>query len=244
MSRQIFEKHSILIGISFVLPFLSSNSIAETVVYDAAADWSDIQNPNGVWTYTGNNGAILTVNQPVWDPGGVFFSGQSAWADSTLPKPGHVPIWLMSSDPSALDMPGVGMHGSEGTVVAWVGIVWRSPVAGQISITGGVWQALKTEDDGLRGSHRARNSDWRLRLNDKILASGNISGTDGYSSAFPLTFTSGTGGRELSGIGIAAGDKIVLEFISPTSFATFNGIDLVITASEERARPMEAESRQ
>lgn len=224
---------SLLLTIVCLVPFLSSNCDAESVVYDVAANWSDTQNPNGVWTYTGNDGVILTANQADWDPGAVFFSGQRAWADSTLPKPGQVPMWLKSSEPSALDLPGVGMHGSEGTEVAWVGIVWCSPVTGKISITGGVWQALNTEDDGLRGNHRVRNSDWRLRLNNTTLASGNISGTDGYSSVFPFTFSSGAGERQLSGIRVTAGDTVVLEFISPTSFSTFNGIELVITASEE-----------
>lgn len=213
--------------------FCLEQGFAATVVYDVAADWSDEQNPNGVWTYTGNNGAVLSVSLEEWDPHGSIFSGQRGWANATLPEPNHVPMWFKASEPSLLDVPGVGVHGSEGSIDAWVGIVWRSPVDGSVSIGGGVWQAWKSEIGVFGGNHRNRNSDWRLRHNNTVLASGNVSGTDAYSSASPFTLVAGTTGGSLNEIRVATGDEIVLEFISPTSYATFIGIDLVITATEE-----------
>lgn len=224
------------IHLCFTIAFFSfvclGEGLAATTEYDVSADWSDEQNPNGVWTYTGNNGAVLTVNQPDWDVRGFFFSGQRAWANAILPEPNHVPMWFKASGPSALDVPGVGGHGSEGSIDAWVGVVWRSPVDGTVSITGGVWQALKAEIGAFGGTHRNRNSDWRLRHNTTILAYGNVSGIDQYTSRLPFSFSAGTAGGSLDGIRVATGDEIVLEFISPTTFAPFIGIDLVITATE------------
>lgn len=213
------------------LPLIASSALAETTVHDAAADWSNTQNPNGVWTYTGNNGAILSTNQPDWDPAGAFFSGQRAWSNAILPEPDHVPMWFRSEDASALDAPGLGMHGSEGAIDAWVGIVWRSPVDGTATLRGGVWQALKTTIGAYGGNHRNRNSDWRLRHNHFILASGNVSGTDSHTSASPQTFAAQAAVPSLENVPVAAGDEIVLEFISPTSYASFIGIELVITTT-------------
>lgn len=209
------------------------NAIAETVEYDIAADWSDDQNPNGVWTYAGNNGVLLGMNHFDWDVQGFFFAGQRAWANAAIPNPNHVPMWFKASGPSALDVPGVGMHGSEGAIDAWVGVIWRSPAEGHVSIEGGVWQALKTEIGAFGGTHRNRNADWRLRHNEATIASGNISGTDQYSSRTPFTFDAGAAGQSLNNISVATGDRIVLEFISPTSFAPFVGLRLAITVETD-----------
>ncbi len=205
---------------------------AETTVYDIAADWSDEKNPNGPWTYTGNNGAVLKTNLEEWDPGGDFFLSQRAWANATLPDPNHVPMWFKSAEPSSLDAPAVGMHGSEGSIDAWVGVVWRSPADGIASISGGVWQALKSETGAYGGNHRIRNSDWRLRHNSTVLAFGNVSGIDAYTSASPFLLVAGTDGGSLNDIDVAHGDEVVLEFISPTSYACFIGLDFVIAFTE------------
>ena len=106
-------------------------------------------------------------------------------------------------------------------------------VNGTAAISGGVWQALKTEIGAYGGTHRNRNSDWRLRHNKLVLATGNVSGTDSYSSSSPFTFEAGTTVDSLQAIKVAIGDELVLEFISPTSFACFIGVDLVITTTEE-----------
>lgn len=211
---------------------------AETITFDAARDWSDVSNPNGAWTYHGNNGSVLSTNQADWDPNAHLLLRQRVWADDVMPRPGHVPAWFRVSEPSALDVVDVGMHGAESAVQAWIGISWRSPSDGKIRIAGGVWQALKTSNDGLQGNHRERSSDWRLRLNDTILASGTVSGKDDFTSASPYTFVSGAGGNALTDIVVDRGDNVVLEFISPNSYSTFNGVDIRIhldaTATADR----------
>jgi len=211
----------------------AETGIASPVVYDLVADWSDERNPNGVWTYTGNNGVVLTTSLKEWDPRGFMFSGQRAWANAVLPKLNHVPMWFKATEPSIIDVPGVGVHGSEGSTDAWVGLTWRSPVNATISISGGVWQAWKSEAGVFGGNHRNRNSDWRLRMNNTVLASGNVSGTDAYSSSSPFALVDGASSRSLNNISVSMGDVVVLEFISPTSYATFVGVDLVITATQE-----------
>ncbi len=200
-----------------VIAVMCTNVFAGTTVYDATADWSDTQNPNEVWTYTGNGLSPLTTNQQNW---GGFGIG-NAWAASTFPNPGHVPMWFKGGLTS-----GVGMHGSEGFTNAWVGIIWKSPMSGTISIDGSILQLL-TGADGVGGDHFVRNSNWRLRLNGTVLASGNVSG------AAPFDALSSGAIVPLTNINVSNGDNIVLEFISPTSFATFNGIDLVITLTDD-----------
>lgn len=202
-------------------------------VYDAADDFSDAINPNGTWTYLGSQGQVLTTNQSDWDPTEILITSQPAWADSTFPNPAHVPMWFRYAGfDTQLDVPGVGMHGAEGGTVAWVGIRWVSPIDGEIDIQGGVWQALKVVNDGVGGNHQVRNSDWQLRLNATVLASGNVSGTDAFTSAMPFSLVDGAATGDLTGIPVGFGDEVVLEFISPTTFATFNGIELTIAADD------------
>lgn len=213
----------------------SPNSWSASIVYDLATDWSDVANPNGAWSYNGDGGPPITTQQTDWDPSSVFFgSAQPAWAANTFQDAGHVPVWFKrSSDSTSLDIPVgvVGMHGSEGFTVAQVGVTWTSPIDGTVDVTGGIWQAIKGPD-GVGGNHANRNSDWTIRLNSTVLTGGNLSGSDSFTSSSPFDLLTGSGGvLALMGLSVSTGDVIALEFISPTSFATFNGVDLTITAS-------------
>jgi hypothetical protein len=213
---------------------LTVSTLSNAVTYDLTADWSDVVNPNSVWSYNGNDGTPLTTNIADWDPTNVFFgSAQPAWAANTFNGSGHVPMWFKrTSDVTTLDIPVgvVGMHGSEGGIVAQVGVSWTSPINGTADITGGIWQAIK-EVDGVGGNHANRNSDWRIRINDTVLTSGNLSGSDSFTSSSPFDLLTGSGGAAaITDLSVSMGDIIALEFISPTSFATFNGVDLTITA--------------
>ncbi len=226
-----------------VILFLSSaqSAFGVPVQFDLATDWSDVQNPNGAWTYTGNSGAVLLTNQTDWDTGSTFFgSPQRAWADAQFPAAGHVPMWFQrTSDATTLDIAvgGVGMHGSEGSTTAFVGVSWTSDFNGLVDVTGGVWQALKVTDDGVGGNHQIRNSDWRVTLNGVVLTSGNVSGVDAFTSLSPFDLLTGSGGAAaLTNISVFATDVITLEFISPSSFATFVGTNLTI--SGESATPV------
>jgi len=228
--------------VAVFLAAIAPQAFGAPIIFDLATDWSDTQNPNGAWTYTGNNGTVLATNQADWDTTSVIFgSPQKAWANSTFPDPGHVPMWFKrTSDSTQLDIAvgGVGMHGSEGFTNAFVGVSWTSPTNGTVDITGGVWQAIKVTDDGVGGNHQNRNSDWRVSLNGLELTGGNVSGTDAFSSLSPFDLLSGSGGATaLSNLAISASDVITLEFISPNSFATFNGVDFTISLEADAAVP-------
>lgn len=222
----------------------SPNSWSASIVYDLATDWSDVANPNGVWSYNGDGGPPITTQLPDWDPSSVFFgSAQPAWAANTFQDAGHVPVWFKRvTDSTTLDIPigVVGMHGSEGFTVAQVGVSWTSPIEGTVDITGGIWQAIKGPDAS-GGNHANRNSDWNIRLNSTDLTGGNLSGSDSFTSVSPFDLLAGSGGAlALTGLSVSIGDVIALEFISPTSFATFNGVDLTVTALTASAVPVPA----
>jgi len=219
---------------ALILAAIAPHAFGTPIISDLATDWSDTQNPNGVWTYTGNSGAVLATNQADWDTSSVMFgSPQKAWADATFFAAGHVPTWFQrTSDSTQLDIAvgGVGMHGSEGSTIAFVGVSWTSTTDGTADITGGVWQALKVTQDGVGGNHQSRNSDWRITLNGVVLTGGNVSGIDAFTSLSPFDLLSGSGGAAaLTNLAISVNDVLTLEFISPSSFATFNGINLTIS---------------
>jgi hypothetical protein len=197
--------------------------------WNLAADWSDASNPNGVWSYNGAPDTPITTSQIDWDPSGstVFGSAQPAWAAAVWPENDHVPVWFKRiSDTATIDIPigSVGMHGNEwDDPNIWVGVVWTSPVTETINVTGGVWFA----HTGV-----SRNADWRIRLNDAVLTTGNVSAGDGSSSSSPNSLLSGSGGASaLQSLEVSAGDRITLEFISLTSFACFIGVDLTISTT-------------
>lgn len=203
---------------------LSSLAVAQTTIFDVAEDWSNTSNPNGVWTYTGDNGALLTTNIPDWEPDWAY--QQPAWADAAQPNPGHTPMWYKSlEDRQDLDVPAdhVGMHGSTG---AWVGAVWTSPFTGGVDISGGVWHAAKT-------IHPTRNANWRLRINDTVLTEGEVTANDAFDSVAPFDLQTGSGGANpLTGLVVFPGDEIVLEFNTFSGFATFLGVDFRISEAD------------
>lgn len=217
-------------GIFVILCLLAilPNARASTVVYNLADDWSDVSNPNGVWSLNGEDGSAITTHFADYAPtSNIFGSAQPAWAIAPYPEVGHVPFWFKrSSDSTVYDVPlgVVGMHG--GAAPAQVGVTWTSPVDGSADISGSVWQALKS------GVHLERNADWRIRLNNTVLTGGNLSATDPYTSATPLDLAAGSGGAlVLAGLAVSVGDVIALEFISPDTGSTLNGLDLTIAAS-------------
>jgi hypothetical protein len=228
--------------VAVFLAAIAPQAFGAPIIFDLATDWSDTQNPNGVWTYTGNNSAVLATNQADWDTSSVVFgSPQKAWANSTFFAAGHVPMWFKrTSDSTQLDIAvgGVGMHGTQAATPAFVGASWTSTTDGTVDIAGGVWQALKVTEDGVGGNHQSRNSDWRITLNGLELTGGNVSGMDAFTSLSPFDLLSGSGGATaLSNLAISVNDVITLEFISPSSFSTFNGVDLTISLEADAAIP-------
>lgn len=207
-------------GVNLYIADFSANVIYKaTPVYDLAEDWSDVKNPNGLWSYNSAPGTPITTHWDDWDPGTCCFASvQPAWAAARQPDSGHVPVWFKTISPTlgSSDMPigTVGMHGSES---AAAGVTWTSPINGVVRISGGVWLAYK-------GNGRSMN--WTLFVNGALITGGNLTFNDSFTSSNPFNFTAGSGGTAALTVPVAVGDVINLELVKTSGFAEFVGVDL------------------
>ena len=76
---------ALFLGIAVVGLTISPSANAVPIVYDLAADWSDISNPNGVWSYL-VNGAIAASGTRTGDtfgtPQPIWGAGFTGWSQS------------------------------------------------------------------------------------------------------------------------------------------------------------------
>jgi Putative binding domain, N-terminal len=213
-------------GQTFTVGQGGSGSGEIVTTYDLAAGWSDVINPNGVWSYNRAPAVAITNRVADWDTSNnLFGSPQAAWAAAPYPAAGHVPMWFKRvSDSTTLDFPvgRVGMHGSE---TSNAGVTWTSPLDGAVDISGGVWQAAKT------GAHAGRSMNWRVLKNGLALTGGSVSSSDSFTSASPFVLQNGSGGAAaLTHLNVSRGDVITLELFKASSFTSFVGVNLTITA--------------
>jgi hypothetical protein len=122
----------VLLLVAGLLP----GSPVAAAVYNLAADWSDVQNPFGVWQLWKAPGVLFTTNL-IWDG-----SGQRAWADAPIPEDDHVPVWMKYTglgDGGNLAPGDILAHGAEfdRTGTNLTSVVWTSPVTGTAVISGG-----------------------------------------------------------------------------------------------------------
>ncbi len=196
------------LGFLLVIPLLAVPAKAQ--VYDLTNDFSLANNPNGVWSYRFLDGTILPfVASRVSDPWG---TPQPAWGD--------VPGWFKS-------------NGTELFAHDWIAgdvithsssiVVWTSPSATTISISGATWA---TRDIG-------RFNDWGIFKNGTLLSSGTIGSGDPFSRSNPHDFAIGTGGAAaLTNILVSPGDTIQLKY-SPNGGSSndYAGVRLTITTA-------------
>jgi hypothetical protein len=205
-------------------------------VYDLAAAWSDVNNPNGAWALYEAPGDLFDVSQPDWYGNG---TNQPAWADAPGPDPFPpnplVPMWAKAvgdvgtlSGESAyngfVDAGTVFMHAAEAfrTGTDFSSVVWTSPRDGTIHIRGGVWMAQAFSD---------RPHAWELRKNGVAFTGGPLTYGDGYDKTNPFPFSTGTGGASAVDMAVAQNDQIELLIYKNGSFftpATFVATDLNI----------------
>lgn len=192
-----------------------AGSSAYAAVYDLTADWSDVSNPNGVWSYN-SGGVPLTSTIRVSDPWAV---PQVSWGD--------LPGWFQSNGTELFPH-----DWQAGDVITHTGpseVTWTSPEVGLADITGAVWP---TRDIG-------RFNQWEVLLNGSVLTSGVIGDGDPFSRATPFDFANGSGGASvLSDIPIGIGDVIELRLTAFNgSTADYAGAELTITTSGTTAVP-------
>jgi hypothetical protein len=196
--------------------------------YDLAADWSNDDNPNGVWTHREGTDALPSV--PDWTPLNNGLAVQPAWAPSTNPG-NFLPAWFKSTtnNPEGMDflLGDVVVHstdGSNGSASGAANVIWTSPSNGVVDIFGAVWM---TRDIG-------RSNQWTLFLNGVPLTAGNVSSGDEFNRAHPFNFANGSGGPAvLNGIETSINDVIELRIEKTSGFGDFVGVNFTITLTED-----------
>ena len=205
--------------IKFCIPLvcfvvLGINQLAWAVIinYDLKADWSDTNNPNGVWAYR-QSASILPHNDVsvccagltgAWAPGSVAGNFLPLWAKATGNNYGFLAgdIIVHSVDVSNGN-PSLGE----------ANVIWTAPVAGIIDISASLWY-----------SHFpiVRSNDFILTLNATTLTSGTLNATNS-DRAHPLTFIE-------SGLNVNAGDVLQLQVQQTPGqpAGSFNGVNLSI----------------
>lgn len=193
--------------------------VAGAVTYDLKTDWSNTDNPNGVWAY--NQGTTLLPFQSDYDLTHSFATNQQAWAYSAFPDLGHVPVWMQASTNGLFNTDVIAgdiiMHPysspSSNYPYGEGNVIWTSPYTGTALITGNVWYAGSTAYPG-------RSNDWALYLNGMTLDSGNVASGDGRSNPTTWSFSKN----------LNVGDVIMFQATAPSTgaYPYFAGVNLTI----------------
>ena len=188
-------------GICCVFSLVLCIGPAEAAMWDLGADWSDDQNPNGVWTLMKSNTATFTINQPDYFQNG---SNQRAWADEPASLNAHVPFWLKGKDNGVIIA-----HGAEldRTGTDYTSAVWTSPLAGDVQVGGALWNTWRS----------GRQMRWQLRVNDTVVSQGDLYGNGVYDEASPFALADGNGGSAALTQTVQIGDRLELALVSMSS---------------------------
>lgn len=211
--------------LAFLLCLVSPRTNAQ--VYDLSNDWSDVNNPNGVWSIYKNPTDLFTTNVADWWSDG---QGQKAWADDASPQTSHVPVWMKLTSPSSHDMGQLAdigtilVHGaeSERTGTEYTSVVWKSRINKTIHIVGGAWVSKAFD----------RPMVWEIQKNGVALTSGVLTINDSYDQANPFYFVNGSGGAGATEVTVVKGDTIRLLVYrqSASTYSTFVAVKFAIVA--------------
>ncbi|MCX5805515.1 MAG: VPLPA-CTERM sorting domain-containing protein [Proteobacteria bacterium] len=199
----------LLIGFFVLGMCMVSNSYA--LIYDLRSDWSDVSNPNEVWSYNLNGSPLPSAIRG----GDNWGTPQISWV--TYPY-GHIG-WFKSNGTEQFPHDWIAgdiiTHTPSGP--DYTDITWTSPISGVASISGGVWH---TRDWG-------RTNNWYIYINGVQLASGSVSSGGSDSRNNPSLFTTG---YDLDNISISIGDIIQLH-LSGQGTGDYAGVNLTIETS-------------
>lgn len=222
------------IGAFMVWIALIPADLRAQTLYDLGEDWSDVSNPNGVWTYREGTNALPSVAD--WTPLGAG-AAQPAWAPSaTLGN--FIPAIMLSTtdNPGGLDIltGDVLVHSTDDTNGGTNGeanVAWTAPAAGTVDVSGAIWRARDIN----------RTNDWALLLEGASLTSGSVFSGDGFDRANPMDFALGSGGANaLTDIAVNAGDLIELLVTHDSTSGDFAGVAFAVALTEvpEPTQPM------
>jgi hypothetical protein len=201
-------------------------TLANATVWDLNADWSDVNNSNGAWSYREGTNLLPSRTFGVADG---WATSQTAWGRSGANN--YIPAVLKSNgtenfthDWLAGD---VVMHSTDTTNGVGNGpgnMLWTSPVSGLASITGDVWM----------GREISRSVDWSIWDNGTKITGGTVASGDPYSRSSPFLLSAGSGGAAaITNISIATGDtlRLQLDTTPDTPYGDFVGMNFTITTS-------------
>jgi hypothetical protein len=206
-----------------------------SITYDLQTDWSDAANPNGVWAYREGNNNLPHVNSWQSTLGG-WSTAQPAWSRSENGG-NRLPVIFRSNgsetfahDWIAGDVIVHSWDSSNGIGNGLANIVWTSPGAGTIDITGSTWA----------GRDIGRSNQWNLYVNNSLVTSGSVASGDPYSRANPFNFAAGSGGAGvLDDVAVSAGDTVRFNVTATSPAGDFVGVNLQVefTAASSNSPP-------
>ena len=208
---------------------LGARDVCAVITYDLKTDWSDVSNPNGVWSY--REGTNLLPHVAAWEEPAFGTNVQPAWAYSGFTSSHEaIPAWFKS----AFNTPGFDWQTGDVVThttdpVNGVGnsagdVTWTSPLNGTVDISGAVWMGR----DVFRSNH------WTLSLNGVPLTGGDISSGDPFNRASPFNFAAGSGGASvLNDVPVTIGDVITLQIARTSAQGDYVGVNFSVEAVPE-----------
>ena len=150
---------------------------AHAALYDANADWSDVSNPNGVWSY--REGSNLLPHVADWTPLGAS-PAQPAWAPGTAAGDFLPAIFKATSAHEDWLVGDLVIHTTDDANGAGNGVgnlLFTAPSSGTASINGLLWNAREISD---------RPQAYTLFLNGLPVNTGPLVGV---TRSAPVTFS-------------------------------------------------------
>ena len=197
---------------------------ADQFQYSLVNDFSNTQNPNGVWSYN-YNAAPISVYQTFW-------WGEAGWGNLWIgdgciirgSQPTGTDPWGNPAGPSHDWQPGdVMMHALSmpyGGDTTFLNVTWTSPADGMIDISGRAWDGEILPD---------RDVAWSLMLNGQTIAQrSSVLGL--YRSDAGAQFASNlVGNNSLTGIPVTQGEVLAFQVATDTYYGQFVGVQENIT---------------
>lgn len=191
--------------------------VAAVVIYDIEADWSDTNNPNGVWSFNQGTTPLSRVSNWALDS---FTPAQGGWGTGSASLPFIFQSTSTANFPHDWLANDIIVH-TLTVAGAPFNLTWTSPAATTIDITSGVWEA---RDIG-------RSNQWSLFLNNTLLSQGTVASGDPYSAAAPFDLATGTGGAAaLDDVAVSSGDVIKLQLARTSTNGDYVGVNFTVTA--------------
>jgi hypothetical protein len=202
---------------------------AQTCGVDSlVADWSNVSNPNGVWSYNAGDEPLPYVE--AWRRNlGSFGYPQPGWARSEETDT-RIPFFYQSNGTETfendIERCDVVVHSQDDNVGVGNGpanLVWTAPSSATVSIRGAVWLA---RDIG-------RSNDWKLYHNETLLSQGSLTSDDVYSRVEPFPFADGSGGiAAITDIAVEEGDQLRLELVRTSDSGELVGVRMRIVCGD------------